>query len=487
MIPKVKLLPAKIWNSPTFTSWGNITAQSLRLFAVTPLLLSNFNSIEISAWYLFGSILLFGNITSTQINLLFSRFLALAMGGATNLTPIEIPRSSKEKLAPNWELIKKIYNTTGSLMLAIGALGAIISAFLGIYGLEKMVVGSSESRAIWIALSIMIASEFFCSLFAKYQIALRGLNYISLTNRWNIAISLLSTAAGFISLTLGAGIISLTIVMQAIRTIGMFRFLPLLRRIEDKRFSKFSGWGWDKEVIKESSRPFMKGLISTLANRSSLQFAIISFTRNGDPSTVAGVLLSMRLLNALGGISAAPVTSRIPGFSRLIAEGKFANLTREFSRNIVIGLSLFSFGVCLLAIVLPFGIKYLDAELVPLPTRLFLMLATLMIVQQYIIFLLTITVMGNHFVFYTREVLSAILSIFLSLYLIPIFGIAGLLISAFVPQLIFLNWLPLKIGAAYMHVSPGMLALRTAVIPFAILCGCILAVILFKHFTNLQL
>lgn len=75
----------RLWNSPTFTTWGNQAVQALRLLAVTPLILVAFDTTEIAAWYLFGSLTFFGSIISQRVGLTFSRMIAFAMGGATDL------------------------------------------------------------------------------------------------------------------------------------------------------------------------------------------------------------------------------------------------------------------------------------------------------------------------------------------------------------------------------------------------------------------
>ena len=88
-----------LWNSPTFTTWGNYGIQSLRLLLVTPLILTRFDETEIAAWYLFASLNFFGTIIGQRLGLTFSRMFAFAMGGASNLAPIKGAREQENEVS----------------------------------------------------------------------------------------------------------------------------------------------------------------------------------------------------------------------------------------------------------------------------------------------------------------------------------------------------------------------------------------------------
>ena len=51
-----KLFKERIWNSPTFMTWGNMLIASVRLLVVTPVILVKYNVNEIAFWYLLATI-----------------------------------------------------------------------------------------------------------------------------------------------------------------------------------------------------------------------------------------------------------------------------------------------------------------------------------------------------------------------------------------------------------------------------------------------
>jgi hypothetical protein len=127
-----------LWNSPTFTTWGKFLAQSLSLFAVTPLLLTRFDESEIAAWYLFASLNFFGTVLSQRLGLTFSRMFAFAMGGASNLSPITGKREQENDGKPNWTAFERAYGTIGSINLAVGWVNVLIAFGMGWYGLNNI-------------------------------------------------------------------------------------------------------------------------------------------------------------------------------------------------------------------------------------------------------------------------------------------------------------------------------------------------------------
>ena len=108
-----------LWNSPTFTTWGNLGAQSLSLLSVTPLILTRFNEAEIAAWYLFASLNFFGLVVTGRLSLTFTRMLAFAMGGASNLEPITGKTERVKNGQPNWYAFERAYGTVSSLNFGI--------------------------------------------------------------------------------------------------------------------------------------------------------------------------------------------------------------------------------------------------------------------------------------------------------------------------------------------------------------------------------
>ena len=129
-----------LWNSPTFTTWGNLGAQSLSLLSVTPLILTRFNEAEIAAWYLFASLNFFGLVVNGRLSLTFTRMLAFAMGGASNLAPITGKTERVKNGQPNWYAFERAYGTVSSLNFGISWLNVLLALAFGWYAFRNLLV-----------------------------------------------------------------------------------------------------------------------------------------------------------------------------------------------------------------------------------------------------------------------------------------------------------------------------------------------------------
>lgn len=125
---RISEIPLRLWNSPTFTQWSAKVVQPLRLLLVTPLILTGFSKDEIAAWYLFASINFLGQIVGSRVLLTFSRMIAMAMGGAKDLSPIIAAQRKSKTNEPNWDSIFRVYRSLGFIQLIVAAITVIAAA-----------------------------------------------------------------------------------------------------------------------------------------------------------------------------------------------------------------------------------------------------------------------------------------------------------------------------------------------------------------------
>jgi O-antigen/teichoic acid export membrane protein len=475
----LKTFIVRLWNSPTFTTWVNQAVQALRLLAVTPLLLVSFNVTEIAAWYLFGSLAFLGSLIAQRVGLTFTRMIAFAMSGTTNLSAIKGKAERRPHADPNWPLIERAYATIGSLnaYLTLGIIA--VALIMGWYGLENLLADYKDANTVWTAFGVVIFSQSVVFFFQRYSIALKGMNYVALTNRWDATFSFLSVIAGVVVLQMGGGILTLTCFMQGVILLNVLRNRFLLRFVEGGRFKSFRAYKLDRQMLGWAWEPSWKGFIVSLANSGTIQVTAVFAARFLPVAEAASLLLTLRLLTSFKSVSDAPFLSHMPRIARLFAEGNTELLRQIAPRKILICQIMFG-GLIFGLVILGSPVLALigsNATLTPAPMTALLGLGLLL--TNFIGLSIILSASGNHIVCVQREILAFIVTA-VSLYLLlPAIGGTGVLIGLFFPAILFLNVVPARIAAGKLGVSTSSLVSKTALLPASIPCvSFILAILL---------
>jgi O-antigen/teichoic acid export membrane protein len=462
-----------LWNSPTFTTWGNYGVQSLRLLLVTPLILTRFDETEIAAWYLFASLNFFGTTITQRLGLTFSRMFAFAMGGASNLAPIKGKREQENGGQPNWASFERAYGTISTLNLGIGWLNVLMALGMGWFGLNNLLQGYEAKGAIWLAFALMQASSLLSFTFQRYSVALQGMNYVALSNRWGIIFSLLSIAAGSLTLWLGGGMIALVLVMQIFSVAGVFRNRHLLRAVEEGRVLNFRQYGFDREVFGWAWAPTWKGFVGQFGLNGSMQLTAIIYTAYGSKSEVASLLFSLRILQTLTQFAQAPFSSVQPLMARLMAAGDLEKLNQIIRERMAYTFLLTAAGVLSGALILPLLLQQMGAKIEFIPISAWLLLGGLTLILRFDVLCCAVSAIGNQMIYYWRMAIATGLTAFAVFLLKNEWGIYGPILASILPVVLLLNIGPLKKSAAILEQTrfPKYLAYFLLILLCYLICS----------------
>ena len=100
--------------------------------------------------------------------------------------------------------------------------------------MKDLVADYRDAQSIWLSFLAFQVFIFIRLLFDRYAIALRGMNYIAVVQRWDILTGLLSVLGGFLVLYFGLGMITLVIVMQGVVCLVVIRNAFLLKKLESE-------------------------------------------------------------------------------------------------------------------------------------------------------------------------------------------------------------------------------------------------------------
>ena len=449
----MKAFIAHVWNSPTFTTWANLSTKSLRFLLVTPLILNRFDTTEIAAWYLFMSITFFGTIIHSRVSLTFNRMIAFAMAGARDLSTIVSTKKPRGDGEPHWPTVRRAYGTVGFLTLITAAVTLLSSLALAYYSLTSMMAGYEGASKVWISLFIVLGGQCFSMCFSQYSVTIQGMGLVALSNRWTCLFSLVSIAVGFVALTFGADIVILAAVMQGVMLLDVIRMKFLVGYVHEGELRQARSIAYDQEIIGWAWPAFWRGMFTTIMNRGVLQMGAVVYARYAAVDAVAAFLFSFNLLRTVASFAEAPIQSSGPMLSRKLAQGHTDSLKRQFFRTSTQAQLLFVVGAFAIGSIIPIALGYIDSNaqfLDPLPWAI---LSSAHIMQRYTFVGLRLPALGNKVIYLKQTTIAAIVSFVLFLPMIKHYGFYGLIIATYLPLLVSLNIGPFRSSSKMLEIS----------------------------------
>jgi hypothetical protein len=454
-----------LWNSSTLTTWGRQLVSALRLVALTPLMLTRLNRTELACWFLFGAVNLSGDLVFTRLQAIFARMIAIALGGASDLSPIMRPGEKRGDGSPNWPMIYRLYGTLGTIQAVFSFLLTAVAFIIGQLSLRHLLQDYSDSGMIWATFYVFTISSFFIFNFSKFTVALEGLNKVALTNRLNMIFDLLSLLAGMIALTMGGSILTLALVMQAFVILGGLRGWLLLRIVDGGVMRGAAGYGMDRQVLVWAWPPAWKGLITQFASYGVVQMSGIMLANNANATMVGSYLFALRIYSMIQQFATAPFMSQVPIFSRLLSEGRLVDLRERMLRRIRTGLLLFG-SIALAAAVLATPILSLIKSRTPfIPTDSWLLLCFFALAQVINQQAPAIAGLGNNILFYREQSVAAIVTVLLLAFCARFASMNEIIAMSFLPYLVILGLRPLKTGARLLQIETQTLTARALLWP----------------------
>ena len=437
----------RLWHSPTFTTWGSYAIRSSRFLLVTPLILTRLSQNEIAAWYLFASLGFLGDLLIGRTSITFQRMISLAMGGATDLSPVTSRAQVRGNGKPNWQSLERAYGTLATLQTLLGVLCGIIALGFGIVMLPNITRDSGANSQIWWAFAVVIVTTTIGYIGNRYTTTLYGMNQIALVNRWNILFDLLSILAGSVSLFLFPGILTLAIVTQSFVVIGVIRLRWLARSVEHGKLRSFHGAHFDRGVFSWCWDPLWRGLVGQFSDTGVVQLAGIIFAKSADVATLASYLLTVGMVQTACHIASAPFMSVQPIFSRLLAQGSIGAMRDFYYKRVTISLS--TLAVCLLLLLVAGNpiLAWIGSHTRLLNFYALLLICVLVMHTWFQNYNATLSAQGNRIVLVGASVAASFFSIAALLILPAYMGVYGVILAAWAPRVLIYNWQPVTLAA----------------------------------------
>jgi len=464
-------LISKIWESPTFTTWGSFLSKSIYVVLLLPVITTNLSSEEITVWLLFSIFVGLQNIGDLGFGVTFVRVISYAMGGALDISSFGKHDEIKRTDEVNWELIEKTNATTKKVLFYSSlAFIAFISA-VGFFALKKPIGYTLDQGDAWVAFIIILITIFFRFNGNRYSIFLQGVNNVAMLRRWEAIISILSIIASFFVVVITKSLLYLIINQQVWAIIQMLFNRYLCRTIFEGRFKRFKPDGIDKELFKTIYPVAWRSWIGVLMSYGVVQASGLVVAQMGSTASVSSYLFSLKILDIIKNFSNAPFYSKIPLYNRLFIEGNRNGLIARIKNGMRFSLMTLVISSIFIGIAGQPLLKMIGSNVTLVSSQIWLVMVFAYFFERYGALHLQFYSISNNIVWHIANGVSGIIFIGMSTAFVTFFnlGIISFPLALLISSLSFYSWYSARKSYKYFKIGFIPFEYKTSFFPLIIL------------------
>lgn len=332
----------KIWESPTFMTWGSFLSKSLYALLLLPVITTLLSPEDITIWLLFNILIGLQNIGDLGFGVTFIRVMSYAMGGASDISDFGKSGKINRTNGPNYDLLERSNTATKYLLFYTSLIFIFFITIAGYFTLKKPISLTIEQDNAWIAFGLILITTFFRFNGNRYSIFLQGVNRVAMLRRWETIISILSVFSGFFVAIGTRSLLWLIVNQQVWAIIQMLFNRYLCRSIMEGKFRQFRSSTIDRDLIKAIFPAAWKSWVGVLMSYGVVQASGLVVAQMSNTASVSAYLFSLKILDIIKNFSNAPFYSKIPQYNRLFAEGNRNGLMSRVENGMRFSLLTFS-------------------------------------------------------------------------------------------------------------------------------------------------
>lgn len=473
---------SRVWNSPTYTTWGSLLANSLSAIVVLPLVLTRFSAQEIVVWYLMATFLGLQHVIDIGFSPTFSRIITYLVGGVT-LDDLRRPSKSGTGILDREDL-NRVYSTMSSIYLWLGLAWTLLLLLVGSSALKRPISQVDDSRSAWIAWLVILGVSYISFWGEKYVSYLMGLNQVALLRRWDTIAAIGAIVTSFLVLYLGGGLLALVIGNQSWQVLKVVRNGWLARSAADGVMRGFSKQPFSRPIFNAVWPSAWRSGVGVLLSYGVIQSSGIIYAQVGSTASIASYLLGMRFMQILTQFSQAPFYSKIPVYSRLYAEGKKEELLQIAQR--AMGLSHWAFVVGFL------GIEFVVQPLLEIigsnasfpPPLLWTLMGLAFFAERFGAMHIQLYSTTNHIVWHIANGVSGVIYLVVSFALLKPLGAYAFPVGVIAGYYGFYAWYAARFSYKEFELKPAVFEKSCSLVPAGVMlasCGAILLLSGFQY------
>ena len=466
----------KIWESPTFTTWGSFLSKSLYAVLLLPVITTVLSPEDITIWLLFNILIGLQNLGDLGFGVTFIRVMSYAMGGAADISGFTKSSRPARTNGPNYELLEKSDSATRYLLFYTSLAFIIIIALSGYFTLKKPISLTVQQGNAWIAFGLILITTFVRFNGNRYSIFLQGVNHVAMLRRWEAIISVLSIFSGFCVAILTRSLLWLIVNQQVWAIIQMLFNRYLCRNIMEGRFRRFIHKGLDKDLVRAIWPAAWKSWTGSLMSYGVVQASGLVVAQIGTTPTVSAYLFSLKILDIIKNFSNAPFYSKIPLYNRLFAEGNMNGLLARVENGIRYSLLTFSVAAIFVGIAGQPLLNLIGSNVSLVPVWMWIAMSMAYFLERYGALHLQLYSITNDIVWHIANGVSGLIFITMSFILTTFagYGVISFPLALIISNLSFFVWYTARKSYKYFKFDFPGFEYRTSFFPLLLMTAYIL-------------
>lgn len=437
-------------HSSTLATWINFTVKFGGFSVILPLALTSFNSNELRIWlvfqYLTGLIIVFDLGLSQTL----SRVYSYCAGGAQDLKIGKFGKIiSIGKGDINWNLVKSTYLISKKIYLVISVLvlvGLLLSFDLIMEDASNQYTDKNSLYISYVVICILLCVKLYGNLFSSI---LLGFNKVVVLNYWDALFGLLALLSTSLALIIYKNVLVVTIVYTTWYSVIVLRNYYLSYKHCLSHFKKHQSL-FNQKINDIGSITFQaswKTFFGIFFGFGIIQITTLIVQNLETVTVAASFLFTIRVIQFIVDFSRAPLYSKLPELTILMAKGNIKKLLGTAKKGI--RLSVWSYVVVLTIVVLfsNYFIDFLNSETKFLSKDLFLLIGIAFLIERICSMYSQIYGLTNHIVWHYVNLITGIIycSFYILLYHYFNLGILAFPISLIISYLSYNLWYSIKL------------------------------------------
>lgn len=444
----------KLIDSPTILSWSSVFVRFGSALFVLPLTLKVFTPLEQSFWFLLTTVTGFAMLADSGFGSTLVRAVSYFKAGAKDLPQTREEYDQKLEVSeegPNLEKLQRLLSTSFRIYLFLNLFMVLILLTGGILMVWNIMELGHHRLDFWIAYGIIIINSTMSIMAVKWSSFARGLGYIKLESRYGLVQGVFQIIVFIILLSFGLKPVYL-IAYMTFQVIARFFYL---RKVVIKWFAE--------QGVQVGHPDFDKGLFKSLWS-STWRFGGLSwgvFAVNSgtsvvisqlkDPVMMASFLLTMRIVTFISNMAKAPFYTNIPIIYELTAKKDTEGLKIKSSEYIFTGLLLLVGSLTAILLFGNWGLELLGIETRFVPFWILLVIIISEILEIHSSYHAGLYISTNHIPFLWPATISGALIIAAGFYVMPLYGVLGVVLAKLFIQLLYNYWYSVKLSLGLLN------------------------------------
>ena len=426
----------------TFITWVNQFSGLIGSILVLPVLISNYSPEYIALWLFMQSVISFGMLGDSGFGSTLTRSVASLKSGALSVSSENLAKGNILFSSPEiiQEKLSNILHTSKYIYGFLSIISFVLVLLYGYFGGANIFSFIKDQN---LTMFCLLASSFTC-LFQLLNVRLtsflKGIGKITIEKNIDTFINITKNITLLVLLLFSANFYLLFIVL----ILGqLLKNIIIYIKLKSLNLNNTNKPIFDKQLFRELLIPSWKLGVMNIGAFLITQSSILVISQIDDKVLIASYLLTYKVLFFLYSFFISPVYSHIPIFSKLYVEKKTKVLTDKISLLFISNILLF---ILVSILFLYFGgylISLIKTDILFLDHSFTLIIIITLTLELIHSMFATVYLSTNKVPFLIPAILSGIIITLLSFYLVPDYGLLGVLFSQFIVQLCFNNWYPI--------------------------------------------